>query len=601
MSDNCAGLFLSAFVRSAARRLRAAPVRQAWICLLLGALAFGAMYPVLRADFVYWDETGYIINNPYIREFSWRNLAAIFSKTDLALYTPLSTFSFTFDYALGRLDPGVYHAGNLLLHILNTMLVFFLGGRLGLPGFGAFFMAALFGVHPMHVESVAWVAERKDVLYSFFYLSSLLAYLRFRGSGNAKEYLAAFGLFGLAMLAKPMAVTLPVILMLCDWYSGGQTAVRAGLKNKIPFLAVSILSALSLVAPKLLSASGNTAEIASGLSRTLMAPFFSWMFYIVRLLVPVNLCGMYAVDGNSNWVVFYVVLAEVVIMLGVVPLAVRRKTAPLFGLLFYTITLFPVSQVVKFGPVLVADRYTYLPALGLFFIASHLLCGVLERLSGRMRAAALACALAVLVAFGLAANLRARVWKDSLVFWQDALSKNDISKSVKVNLSNAYIRLGQHGRAKPLLASVLESDPDRATALINYGICVLKAGDIDGSLAVFERARNARPESGDVYANLASAYFAKGDYSAAVANMKEAIRLNPGRNSYNYNMAYYKAKALKEGACPDGTCRADAERYLLEFLKYEPDNKDGRKFLCLHVLTPARARKNPFCRPGEAR
>lgn len=576
-----------------------------WRVLLAGValllLVLAALYPLLKAEFILWDETEYIINNPHIREFSFDNFFKVFAKTDLALYTPLTTYSFTFDYALGRLNPAVYHAVNLALHMGNTLLVFALGGLLGLPFAGAFFMAALFGVHPMHVESVGWVAERKDVLYSFFYLSSIIAYIKSRAENGARLYWLSLAFFVLAVLAKPMAITLPFILMLCEWYLADSKAVIAGLKNKIPYLAVTAGFVAYLALPKFLdSASGGHGAGFKVLSQALIVPPYAWMFYISKLLLPVNLSGMYNPDPGWAHLTAYIVGAELLAIGTFIPLFVFRNKPGLFGLTFFTVSLLPVIQIIKFGPVLVADRYTYLPALGLFFIAAYLLCKGLDRLAGPARSGLMAFAAALVCALVMGSNLRARVWRDPVTFWQDALTKNDVSKSVKVNLANAYMRLGRYKLARPLLEKVLRQDSGRASALINYGICMLKAGDTDQALDYFERARREKPHKGDVYANIASVYYIKRDYQQVFSNMDEAIRLRPGRNPFHYNYAFYLYKAEVEGVCRERNCRAEAERHLLSFLSTEPESRSGQRLLCQYVYTPEQAARQPLCAAVKA-
>lgn len=562
-----------------------------FIGALLCALTSAALFPVLNAEFIYWDETEYIINNPLIRGFTWKNIRAIFSTADLALYTPLTTFSFMFDYAVGGLNPSVYHAVNLLLHLANTVLVFVLGGLLGLPAFGAFFMAALFGVHPVHVESVAWVAERKDVLYSFFYLASLIGYLRFRTGANRLTYAVALVAFILSVLAKPMAVTLPAIMILCDWFLGDKQDALGRLKDKIPFIFISALIALYMLLPKIIGIGSSGAS--RSLARMFFSPLYAWAFYIEKLLLPINLSGMYGLENGNKGLIahsYFAVLAAMLVVL------FRKNKTAVFGALFFTTALLPVLQLVRFGPVLTADRYTYVPALGLFFMAAKGISYLLERFeNARIRLAVFAGVFVLLAALGLASNLRARVWKDPITFWRDALAKSDSHKSIKVNLANAYIRVGQSAIAAPLLAEVVEQDPNRFAALLNMGICRLKTGDTDGGLELFIRAREIKPENGDVYANIASAMFLKGDYAAGFKNMDEAVRLRPGRNSYYYNIAYYKLQAIKRGQCHPEKCRAEAERSLMKFLEVEPEHKDALKMLCRGILSPERAKASPYC------
>ncbi|MFA6583947.1 MAG: hypothetical protein WCS77_06585 [Elusimicrobiaceae bacterium] len=530
----------------------------------LCAVILLALYPLLNAGFVGWDESDYIVNNPLIKKLSWSNFAEIFLRSDLKLYTPLTTFSFALDHFAGGDNPAVYHAVNLLLHMANSVLVFFIIRALGLGPAGAWLGAALFGVHPAHVESVAWVAERKDVLCAFFFFSSLLLYLKSAENGKKRFYCASVFCFVLAVLAKPMAVTLPVILILCDWFKG---RAAGGLKNKIPYFIVSAISVCITMLPRFLYGGDVPPEAAFGAGVRVLSPMYAWVFYVFKMFWPVNLSGMYELSGGLRGIGAYAALFLAIWTLILVTL--RRSRTLMFGIIFFTVALLPVIQLVPFGPVLTADRYTYIPYFGLFFAVA----AVVERWLDKTAVKALV--LAVLALFVFASNVRCRVWMNPLVFWQDVASKNAKNPSVYINLSNAHLSVGQYAQAEAVARRAIAIDPARPNAHINLSICRMYARDTDGALAALENARVLRPDSAFVYANMAVLYFQKRDRGTAFSYLEKAVSLEPKNTDF---LKYLAAERLKD--CASDECRSSAAAGLIRVLEINPSDSSARNMLC---------------------
>ena len=447
--------------------------------LALAALLFAwtAMGPCLDNGFINWDEAQYIINNPRIKSLTPAGVRAIFTSRDLKMYSPLTTLSYAVNYRFSGLDPKAYHATDIALHLANTALVMLLVSLL-LPGpWPAFLCALFFGLHPAHVESVAWAAERKDLLYSFFYLLSLCAYtLSLRGR---KTYFAAFGLFACSLLAKPMAVTLPLALLLIDYLKLKKIGRREWL-NKVPFfVAAAVFSAAAMP-------SADAAAQWAPFARRLAASLYNLGFYVYTLAWPFNLSAMYVLPpGGEKFL--YLFAAGTAAAAGLLWKSRRRNKAVMFGAGLYAAMLLPVLQFLPFGPVLSADRYTYLSSLG-FFIALYAAgAGAWARAgAGPRRAAALLLALIALT-FTVTARLRCAVWKDGITLWSDTLRNQPSAGPALVGLCSAYMQGGMAARAESCLSEAIRRYPEKDDNFCNLGLVLAKKGDLAAARKYFER------------------------------------------------------------------------------------------------------------------
>ncbi|MEE8574733.1 MAG: hypothetical protein V3T30_04900, partial [Thermodesulfobacteriota bacterium] len=367
--------------------------------LLAAVVTFIVYLPTLQNGFVNWDDQGYVYNNPNIRILDIDFFRWALSTPVLGNWHPLTMLSHAVDYALFGLNPRGHHLTSIVLHSVNTILVFFLTFTLvnnkksGNAVMGneslltaritALVTALLFGLHPLHVESVAWVSERKDLLYAFFYLLTLLTYLTYaRGSAKNRviPYASALILFTLSLLSKPMAVTLPVVLLLIDYYPLGRFRVHGptGLKayrriflEKIPFFLLSLIfTAITIETQK--SAGALEMEIAPFLERLLIS-LRGYGFYIYKSFIPVNLAQVYPYpDTIGLFKLEY--LASIILIAIITLLSIKYVRKPNENKLFITlwayflVTLLPVIGLVQAGQQSAADRYTYLPGLAIFIL-----------------------------------------------------------------------------------------------------------------------------------------------------------------------------------------------------------------------------------------
>ena len=270
------------------------------------------------------------------------------------------------DYQLWGLNPFGYHLGNLIIHLINTLLVFFFVRQLAPKSlvFVPFFTALVFGIHPMHVESVAWISERKDVLYVLFFLLGLITYLKFLGNKSLKIFALVILFFCLSLLSKAMAVVFPVVLLLIDWFKGRQWNIRVGME-KVPFFFLSLVFGVTAYQ---IQSGGAIAEFDhfTFIDRMVFAAY-GFCMYLVKAIVPVQLSAFYPypfVAGGAVPGYYYAMPIIAVLLLGGAVAVYKKSKAPLFGLGFYLVTVALVLQFISVGKAIMADRYTYLPYVG---------------------------------------------------------------------------------------------------------------------------------------------------------------------------------------------------------------------------------------------
>jgi len=542
----------------------AVPVeRRAWrstqglLPLLVVLLITTAFLPVLRADFVSWDDDENFLKNPHYRGLGWAQLKWMFTTAPMGAYIPLSWVTLGADYLLWGMNPAGYHLTNLVLHVLNALAAYWLAQRLlrlALPtaeGPGlrvaAAVTALLFGLHPLRVESVAWVTERRDVLCGLFYFLALIAYLkaweqrRADGRLGRSWYWGCFGLFTLALLAKPMAVSLPVILLLLDVYplrrlsaatreSGAISAWRVVLE-KTPFALLS--AAMSLVTIIEFTRVGSLQPVERlGVLDRLALTVYPLVFYLWKTLVPTGLSPLYERPPRiAPFAPQFVACAALLLVLATAVLA-RRKRWPGVAAVgaAYLLLLLPVVGIMPQGHQLAADRHTYLASVGLALLAGAGVWWASQAGAGRRRAvtatalAVLVCA--VLATLGTLTWRQARVWHDSESLWRHALR---VSPSA-VGHNNLGLLLAKRGEMMGAISqyhAALAINPELASARSNLATLLAHQGQPAQAVQELERAVSAKPQAAEVHYNLANTLAQQGRLAEAVERYQEALRLNP--------------------------------------------------------------------------
>ena len=323
--------------------------KKAWIriaLILIAVVTAVSFLSSLDNGFVNWDDNEYVTENYAIRSFSWNTLKTIFTSFYLGTYCPLVILSYTLEYALFGLAPFGYHLTNLLLHIGNTLLVFALVLRLSTHPPSALVAALLFGVHPLHVESVAWVTERKDVLSTLFFLGALLCYLRYQEDKQAHLYALSIVAFVLSLFSKPMGVTLPLILLLCDYLCARGWTYRT-LVEKVPFVMVSALFSVIMVLAQHSSGGINAARFSALVDNVLVA-CWGLVFYLSKTLAPVGLSAYYPYPPEISFHLLAFFLPPILLLALTAGVWISRRytRTVVFGSLFFFVTLLPVLKII---------------------------------------------------------------------------------------------------------------------------------------------------------------------------------------------------------------------------------------------------------------
>jgi Flp pilus assembly protein TadD len=521
--------------------------RPAVLVGVLIALATLALYwPVLDHGFLLLDDEGYVTRNREVLGGLTRDgVAWAFTSVGRqGNWHPLAWLSHMLDVQLFGLDARGHHAVSALLHAANALLVFALLRSLTGAPWRAAAVALLFAVHPLHVESVAWVAERKDVLSAFFSLLTLLAYVRYARRPTAPRLLGTLALFALALLAKPMAVTLPFVMLLLDFWPLGRaaglrgTAADAGSSaadartpigrlflEKAPFLALSAASAVVTWLAQLWS--GSLTPVAGGVATRAGNAVVSYVVYVAKTLWPVKLAAFYPYpqQGHPAWAAAGAALALLAATAGVVR-AARRQPWLAAGWFWFLGMLVPVIGFVQVGGQAMADRYTYLPLCGLFVMAAWSAGDALRR-RPQWRPVAVAGAV-LLVPLALATRAQIATWRDDVTLGRHALAVTRDNWFLENNLGLA---LAQQGHGEEAVAHLRESvrvRPDYDRAWSNLGVVLNDLGRHDEAAAALSAALRVNPLSADAHYNLAITLSARGDLRGAEQEYRAAVQADPG-------------------------------------------------------------------------
>ena len=506
-------------------------------------ITFIAFSPSLKNKFVTWDDQAYIAENNSIRQLSIENVKKIFTSAYVSNYQPLSIFTYALEYHFFKLDPRFYHATNVLLHLLNCLLVFWIimliSGRTSV----SLITALLFGLHPLRVESVTWVAERKDVLYAFFFLCSLVSYLYYVKRQSIKYYYCSLLLFLFSILSKAMAVTLPIVFFVFD-YLLNRKFNRKLFIEKAPFLLLALI--FGIIAFIIQRSDGAAANISClVLLYQMQIAFYGLMSYLNKLLLPIDLSAIYPYPARGHlFNVMSLLSVAAISILGCVIFFSKRFTKKIvFGSLFSLITILPVLQIIPVGMFFMADRYSYIPSIGIAYIFSEGFVWLYSRKYKYESALKLAQNIILLALISMLTFLtyeRTKIWKDDIVLWNDALKGRPESTSANYYLGKAYNDRGDFEKAAAYLSKALEFRINRpivpviSNAYFELGNSYNGKGDLDKAIYNYGRAIEIKPNNIEAYTNRGVAYEKKGDLEQAISDHTKAIEL-----SHNNDMAYY--------------------------------------------------------------
>ncbi len=521
------------------------------LCLALAAATLVIYWPVRNYDFINYDDVDYVTENEYVKAGLTSDSIIWALKTGyVGNWHPLTWLSHVLDCHIFGTNAGRHHLTNLLLHIANTLLLFGLFKRMTGAVWRSAFVAAVFALHPLHVESVAWVSERKDVLSTLFWFLTMAAYLRYVERPSVSRYLLTLLAFALGLMAKPMLVSLPIVLLLMDYWPlcrlWGERAVKGPDKHreksakksfqswkwrglvweKVPFF---VLAAASSVVTFIVQQRYGTVvhPTVVSLNVRIANALVSYLKYIVMMFWPGNLAVLY--PHLINMLPKWQIIVAVLFLLGVsVWVIYCRKTYKyfLFGWLWYLVTLVPVIGLVQVGRQALADRYTYIPLTGLFVIIAW---GVPDLLSKfRFRKIVLVTAAGLtLVPLSICTRLQLRYWRDGLSLFEHAFKITENNYVMGTNYAEELLRDKRYDEAIAMFNKVLRINPKYYAAHHDLGAALQMQGKFEEALTHYQKALQLRPDNAKTYNNVGVIYHLQGKLTESVRCQRRALQFNP--------------------------------------------------------------------------
>ena len=547
------------------------PLYIALICIV----TFIAFFPSLNNGIDIWDDPFFVTNNPLIRIISWANI----NIPAVGNYQPITMLTYALEYHFFKLDPFFYHLNNIIIHLLNTSLLFWFVYKLTSKLPAAIITALLFGIHPLHVESVTWISERKDVLYTLFYIIGLTFYLKYKEQNNKLFYILMILAFIFSCLSKPMAVTFSVILLLIDYLKEKKLSFKI-LYDKIPFFIISLIfGIISIKIQKESGAVGFATNPVYTLSDRFFFANYSLFLYIYKMFLPFHLSGLYPypVKSGAPFPLPYFISPFInAAFFFLIIYSIKRSKNIVFGCLFFLISIFPVLQILSVGAAIAADRYFYVSSIGLFFLAGIGFNNIFEnkKLVQYKSALIIICAIALLGLCCLTFE-RTYVFKNSGEFWGNVAEEFPKLELSYFNRGAYYYGLKDYDAALNEFSKAIECYPDYKEALqwraeiysnqnkyiqakedylhlirINSSNAEVysKLGEIygkslnniDSALIYLKKSIHIQPSNYVVLDNIGITYAMKGKFDLALENFMQALKLKPNDQNtlMNISIAY---------------------------------------------------------------
>ena len=512
---------------------------QSAIILILAIVTLVVYWPVRNFPFINYDDDEYVYENPHVQSgLTIKNILWAFQTSSAANWHPVTWLSLMLDTELFGHDPGGYHLSNLYFHIFNTLLLFLVLLKMTNAPWRSAFVSCLFALHPLHVESVAWVSERKDLLSTFFMLLSLWTYNHYVTTRRPLAYFRTLVYFALGLMAKPMLVTLPFVLLLLDyWPLGRFNRDVSSINNKpgpdihgvsrflfiekVPFLVLSLASCcITLYAQK---TSGAIADFPLDLKVANAA--ISYLLYLRNAICPTHLAFFYPFTPNIN---ITIVAISILALGGISFVAIKTmRRIPWFftGWFWYLATLVPVIGIVQVGSQSMADRYTYIPLTGIFIIfvwgISFIITGSLSR-----KVIILASAVCILVVLSFFTWKQVGYWQDSASLFRHALVVTDHNHVAHNNLGKVFYMQKMPDSALYHFSEALKISPNYSTALYNTGYLLKQQGKTAEALPFFQKAVLYDPNYTHAYQCLGETYGLLGNEAMSMTNFRRAIALD---------------------------------------------------------------------------
>jgi Flp pilus assembly protein TadD len=521
--------------------------RKTFICLVLITVTLAVFWQVSNHEFVDFDDHYYVVNNPHVQGgITSESVLWAFTSYFGGVWMPVSWLSFMLDFELYGLNPGGYHVTNLFLHLANTLLLFLVLKKSTGEVWQSAFVAALFALHPLHVESVAWMAERNDVLSTFFWMLTMGAYLLYVKRPGSARYLLIVIAFALGLMAKPMLVTLPFVLLLLDYWPLERLESRRSLLRlvlgKTPLFVLSAISCLvTIIVQRKRGGLGSFDDFP--LTVTIPNALVSYVSYLGKMIWPHKLAVFYPHPGSSLPMWQAAGVGLLLVFISVVALwSARRWSYLAMGWLWYLGTLVPVIGLVQTGNHSMADRFTYIPLIGLFIMVAW---GVPEfvRRYHRSRTVVLAVAAsAVLSTLIILTWSQLRIWRNTITLFEHSASVTDNIFAAHTNLEYAFAKQGNDKEAMAHFVKAAEIKPDFARAHNNLGNALARQGREAEAVAQFYEALQLDPNLPGVHSNLGNVLERQGKIEEALSHYSIALQLAPQFAEAHLNLGTFWAR-----------------------------------------------------------
>ena len=561
-------------VSSPAKRNPLLQINIIWPMLLIALLTFIVYLSALKNGFTNWDDQVYVTDNPLLRDLSFEGFKKLIFMNLAGNHHPLTMLSLAFNYSIFKLNASSYHIFNVIVHIINCLLVFYFiyiisGRKMEI----AFITALLFGIHPMHVESVAWVAARKDVLYTLFFISGLITYIWYIKQLKIKWLIITGLLFILSLLSKPAAIVFPVVLFLIDYFLKRKIDKRS-IFEKIPLFLISIAFGILTIASQYNIGAMGEEQVYNLFQKTLFASY-SLLVYLAKAIIPVHLSTFYPYPDTKEIPAFFYIAPFIVLgIIAAVIYFLRRKRMLIFSLIFFLVNIAMVLQLISFGSAILAERYTYVPYIGLFFVIGNGLSFLLrthEKKFLKWKIPALLLLSSFTIVLVVATYQRNKVWKDSETLWTDVIKKYpdnsigyynrgvffsnglqyekaipDYSKAISIrknyyeahyNRAQAYRLTGQNRDAIPDYLKAMEIRPSEIKPYLNSSLAYSNIGEYPRALEESQKAVDIQPDNYETWQYRANAYFYLKDFNLALADYSKTIQLKPDYADAWFNRA----------------------------------------------------------------
>lgn len=534
--------------------------RQSNLALVIVLLVtFVAYIPALNASFVNWDDPSYVFNNPMIKSIS--NLEMIFTTPIQGNYHPLTVISLILNYSISGFDAWSYHLLNILLHLTNCFLVFRLALLLSRNNLIiAFATSLLFGIHPMHVESVAWVSERKDVLYSVFFLAGLISYTKYIDSGSKRQYGLAIMFLLLSLLSKPAAVIFPVVLFTIDILRKRKFNFSLFLEKTPFFILALVMGILTFTAQKEKGATEGT-EIFDLTTRFFMG-CYGIMMYFVKLILPINLSPLYpyAPINEALPIAYYVSPLFSVVLIILILYSLKRDRVIAFGILFYLINLLLVLQFIPVGSAIIADRYTYIPYIGFFYIIGWLI----DRFSKGVIGRSYYIHIPLAILLGVLTFRQSMVWKDGASLWDQAIKVTPGARAY-ISRADLYKEQKKYDLAIQHYSEAIKINIADQEAYTNRGNVYFELNNYEQALADYKKAISIKPNYTAAIDNIGAIFGLTARYDSALSYFNKALQVNPDYAPSYKNRALVNVELNRN---------EDAIKDFQKFLEFENNNPD---------------------------